>query len=100
MTQFDKCCGMSEESKLQIFTCICTCHPTLKKMSCLPQMHVCSIPPKQPEVPYKLKFLCARRHFFGEKNGATERWHMRYYTGQRTEHRAKDGNVRVSVKDH
>ena len=82
VTQFDKCCGISEVSKLCICTCICTCNPTLN--------HFCayykciSVPSHQKDQKclrstsnLKFSWSVSWRHFFQEKNrGTYDPWHF------------------------
>lgn len=105
---FDKCCRISEVSKLCICTCICTCNPTLKHWC---PYHKCtSVPSHQKDKKclrstsnLKFSWLVSWRHILGKKSGGIERSWVCAVTQEsrdRREHRTQDMTAGVSVKDH
>lgn len=105
---FDKCCRISEVSKLRICTCICTCKPTLKHFC---PYHKCiSVPSHQKDQKYlrstsnlKFSWLVSWRHFGGKKWGHRKILGLGTVTQEgrdRHEHRTQDMSASVSAKDH
>lgn len=111
MTPFDKCCRISEVSKLLICTCICTCNPTLKHFC--PYRECISVPSHQKDQKrlgstwnLKSSWSVSWRHFRGKKRGHRNILGLCTVTQEgrdRREHRTQDmsfteGPLRTTCK--
>jgi len=109
MTPFDKCCKISEVSKLRICTSICTCNPTLKHFC---PYHKClSLPSHQKEQKclrstsyLQFSWLVSQRDVFEVKKLENRKLlglcTVTQEGGDRSEPRTQDMSASVSVKDH